>query len=647
MMTKLTLFLFLLSSYIFGQDQKAIEDLKKEIKKDIPDSSKITKIFDVAWASFRSFPEKSIELSRECLALSKKTNNYKYESRSYNCIGAAYAFIGKYDSSDNYYNRSLNLGLKLKDSAMIAKGYNNLGLNFFYQAAFERSLENYFRSLKIDEQRNNILCIATTCANIGNTYIQLNSNDHAAKYLQRAYINFEKLNNKQGMSNSLSSMAALYTDTDSLMDTAKELYARSYKLKEEINDQFGMGNVLHQLGYIAANQKDYKKAQEYNLKALKIRRELEDINGATTSFLSIGNAYVSLKKPKEALPYLMEGLAFASQTGNMHHRKHLYLALSDAYTDLKDFERAMNYRKLYSQVSDSLLNETKTKQVIEMQTKYETEKKEKENLELKRKTEIQKFVIETENQKRKNQLTIAFIIVILTVGTFLFIYNRKKQQQKAELAEAEKLRFKDVIEAEEKERSRIAQELHDGLGQLLSTARLNVAGLEDSVIAEDRPDLDRALKIIDDACTEVRSISHNMMPSALIRLGLIPAITELVNTINATKSLKIDLTNNIDSSLGKSLDITVFRVIQEVLNNMIKHAKADHIAISINKNSSELEISMKDNGIGFDTNKLNDSKGMGWKNIFSRVSMLDGSIKLESEPKKGTLVYIRLKLKNG
>jgi len=201
-----------------------------------------------------------------------------------------------------------------------------------------------------------------------------------------------------------------------------------------------------------------------------------------------------------------------------------------------------------------------------------------------------------------------------------------------------------VIEAEEKERSRIAQELHDGLGQLLSTARLNVAGLEDAVNKEDQPSLERSLKIIDEACVEVRNISHNMMPSALIRLGLIPAINELVNNVNSAKGIKINFTTNVNVSLGKSMDITIYRVVQEILNNMIKHAKANLISMSIEKNNTDLTITMKDNGIGFDTEELKKSEGMGWKNIFSRVSMLDGSIKLESELQKGTEVYINLKL---
>ena len=137
-----------------------------------------------------------------------------------------------------------------------------------------------------------------------------------------------------------------------------------------------------------------------------------------------------------------------------------------------------------------------------------------------------------------------------------------------------------------------------------------------------------------------------MMPSALIRLGLTPAINELVNNVNATKSVKIDFTTNVSESLGKSLDITIYRVIQEVLNNMIKHSKADHINMLINKNANELKINIKDNGVGFDVEKIKESKGLGWKNIFSRVSMLNGTIKVESLLQKGTMVYVELKLKS-
>lgn len=277
------------------------------------------------------------------------------------------------------------------------------------------------------------------------------------------------------------------------------------------------------------------------------------------------------------------------------------------------------------------------KELSEVEVKYKTAqlKQEKELAEVKAKKEKQIYL-----------LSIVGILLLSAGG--IYVWNqRKKAKHLSQLAEADKTRFKEVIEAEEKERSRIAQELHDGLGQLLSTARLNVAVLEDAVSVEDKAGVERSLKIIDDACVEVRSISHNMMPSALIRLGLIPAITEVVNNVNSAKAIKIDFTSNVGSSLGKSLDITIYRVVQEILNNMIKHAKANHIKMSIEKTGNDLKISMQDNGIGFNTEELKNSKGIGWKNIFSRVSMLNGDIKLESELQKGTMVFIHLKLQNG
>lgn len=251
--------------------------------------------------------------------------------------------------------------------------------------------------------------------------------------------------------------------------------------------------------------------------------------------------------------------------------------------------------------------------------------------------------------RKQKQIYFISITALLILSIFgIIVWNQqKKSKHVSALAEADKLRFKEVIEAEEKERSRMAQELHDGLGQLLSVARLNVAGLEDAVAEEEKSNLDRSLKIIDEACVEVRNISHNLMPSALIRLGLIPAINELVNNVNAAKGIKIDFQSNIETSLGKSLDIMVYRVIQEILNNMIRHAKASHINMVIEKNNDMLKISIKDDGIGFDPEELKNSQGIGWKNIFSRISMMNGDIKLESEPQKGTLVFIHLKLKNG
>ncbi len=263
----------------------------------------------------------------------------------------------------------------------------------------------------------------------------------------------------------------------------------------------------------------------------------------------------------------------------------------------------------------------------------------------------EKELAELSAKKQKEIYLATFFCTLLLAGagTYMFVQrknNRQKTEHLREMATVEKARFKEVIEAEEKERSRIARELHDGLGQMLSTARLHVAGLEDNVINEDKESLNISLKTIDNACLEVRNISHNLMPNALIRLGLIPAIRELVNAVNASKSIHIDFNSSIEGSLGMSLDITIYRVVQEVINNMIKHAKASSIYMKIERNAADLTIVIFDNGIGFDTEELKNSSGIGWKNILSRISMLNGDIRLESQLQKGTKVYINLKLKD-
>lgn len=442
-------------------------------------------------------------------------------------------------------------------------------------------------------------------------------------------------------------------------------------------------SCYNNMGGALADVQEYGKAEPYLLKSISIMNAHNkgNVNSTLRSYRVLARVYAESGHPEKAEPLylaliekskankdtalLCDNLVFYSEILRLRGEiKKAVLMTEEALAyrrkrnDLHDLMGALDFhgqnlllagreKEAYALVVESnylmrkIFAKDLEKEISEVEVKYKT-------AQLKREKELEAL----EAKKQKQFYLFCFLGIFVLSGTGLYAWNQKKTARQkalhmAALAEAEKTRFRDVMETEEKERARIAQELHDGLGQLLSTARLHVAGLEDAVSTEDKPGVELSLKIIDDACVEVRSISHNMMPSALIRLGLIPAITEVVNNVNAARGIKIDFTNNIDTSLGRSLDITIYRVVQEILNNMIRHAKASHITMRIEKNSEHLEISMQDNGIGFDTDTLKESKGMGWKNIFSRVSMLDGNIKLESEPEKGTLVYIKLKLKNG
>ena len=240
-------------------------------------------------------------------------------------------------------------------------------------------------------------------------------------------------------------------------------------------------------------------------------------------------------------------------------------------------------------------------------------------------------------------LFIGIILVILSIAIFLF-YKRKLKTNKS-IQELQKRNFNAVIEAEENERGRIAKELHDGLGQLLSSAKLNVAATEESVSKGDLPLIKTSMQLIDEAVSEVRSISHNLMPIALSKRGLKIALEDLAEKINNSNSIKVILIiNDLENIISKSTEVTIYRVIQEILNNALKHSKATEIHIELMAQTKTLSLNISDNGSGFDTRKIKESKGIGWVNIFSRLSLINGKIKVNSSKESGTHLSIQIPL---
>jgi signal transduction histidine kinase len=175
---------------------------------------------------------------------------------------------------------------------------------------------------------------------------------------------------------------------------------------------------------------------------------------------------------------------------------------------------------------------------------------------------------------------------------------------------------------------------------MLSAAKMNVSAM-DSHSDEDTKLMNNAKKLIDDSVKEVRSISHNLMPAGLTEKGIVFALNELANKINDTGLLNIELMiNSSDKRLDSSVEIAVYRIVQEVVNNMIKHSKANKVEVLLDYNTEKIYLSIKDNGVGFDTAAIENSSGIGWKNIFSRVYMMNGDVQVNSQPGRGTLVNI-------
>jgi signal transduction histidine kinase len=238
-------------------------------------------------------------------------------------------------------------------------------------------------------------------------------------------------------------------------------------------------------------------------------------------------------------------------------------------------------------------------------------------------------------------------VLVAITGVLLFNRHRLKAKQaiQDEIIRQERLRSQSIIRSQEDERSRVSRELHDSLGQMLSAARLNLAAIENKN-GSDTAEFKKVLSMIDESCIEVRNISYDLMPALLVRAGLISAVEELAVKIGASSKLEVfvDYDENIPR-MSDETEINLFRIIQELLNNIIKYAQSTQVHIQFSINDIMLSILIEDNGKGFDKNILQISKGNGWHNIQSRLELLAGTIEIDSRLGNGTVVHIEVPVK--
>lgn len=206
-----------------------------------------------------------------------------------------------------------------------------------------------------------------------------------------------------------------------------------------------------------------------------------------------------------------------------------------------------------------------------------------------------------------------------------------------------------VIEAEEDERQRIARDLHDGVGQMMSAAKMNLSAFEAEMKFENKEQqvsFEKIIGLVDESCKEIRNVSHNMMPNALLKNSLASAIRDFIDKMDK-KTLQVHLyTEGLDERLDSNVETVLYRVIQECVNNVIKHADASTLDIAVVKEKDGISATIEDNGKGFDMTGIEKFTGIGLKNIMTRVEYLKGTVDYDSSPGQGTVVALHVPLKS-
>lgn len=638
----LILTLFFLAARSSAQDKRYIDSLTLLTSSKV-DSIRFNAYTYLSWTLKETDKTLAFKYANQLLDEATAAKNAKWIVRALSDICGIHLFKGEIKKALEYAEKALIIARKEGNKKDLAGALVNLASVQSHNNQFANALELQLEALKIYDELKKNYYIVFTCNSIGATYNNIGNYKLSNVYLNKAFtLNTTRPELK---SITLGMMADNFRSLNKI-DSAVYCYKEAKILFEQMNDQNGLATACNNLGTAYENIGDIKNAEIQYKEAIQRSKEFESLELLAFSETSLAGLYIKKGNYNEAEKLLLNSLESAKKLGSGETELTAYQYLTELYIKTKDPEKATMYFNKHKAMKDSVFTKDVALRFSEAQTKFDVEKKD---------LELAKNKAEIESQEKQNFIkniiivSIVLLIILSTILTVIIFRKRQIQQQAkldAEIAFQKEIRSKAIIEAEEKERRRIAQDLHDGVGQILSAAKLNLSGLESQISlnsVKQKEAFKTALDLIDDSVKEVRIVSHNMMPNTLIKLGLASAIKEFITKIQGTPDLKVNLEIvGLTQRIEQEKETVLYRVIQEVVSNIIKHAKATQIGLQLIKHEKDVSIIIEDNGLGFDTSKINEFEGIGLKNIISRVEFINGTVHFDSTLNQGTTVIIEI-----
>jgi signal transduction histidine kinase len=641
------IFLFSIPGIAVSQNIKKVDSLKRALAQTTDAQKKATCYIDLSfWVS-----KSDMHARKNYLDSALILGIDKMDIATQMMLNARYADYyddasQQPDSTIKYATNTITLANKLKNKLVAATAYNFKGNALLAKRDFKNAEAAYIEAMHTYTGLNNELAIGNLYVNLGYLFQQQRLTKEAEVQYNEAGTIFKKLGNNERLAQLFNNYGILYGENNQFLKS-EQYFDASLHIREKLTDTLALANSYLNVGGINVLLKNYAKGEANLLKAKNQFQKLNNTQGITSCLTNLGELYEQKKNYPKAIASFKESIRLARSNHNNEDLENALLGISNIYTKMGDYKTAYAYKDNLSNLKDTLYQKNLTGQIAEMQIKFETQKKEQQINLLSKENTIQKLSIS--NRNTTIAIIISLFLLALVMG--LLFYNRYKSKQEAllqaEVIHQQTLASKGIIEAEEQERKRIAAELHDGVGQLFTTVKMNMEILMERFLVK-QPDADqlaeKTMAMVDESCNEVRSIAHQMMPNALIKSGLLSALRDFINKI-PTEKLKISLdTKGIDKPLESTTETVLYRIIQESVNNVIKHADATSLDILLLCDEKEITVSIEDNGKGFDTTDKNKFNGIGLKNIISRVGYLKGSVDISSSPGKGTLVAIFIPL---
>ena len=648
------LFLGLLAGFFALQHNQLYASSDQEVDLDLDRLTHVDTLLNQSASNLFTYPDSVKRIARDGIRYGARYDRQDMEVKSLNILGKYYGIQSEYDSALYYFYRGQALAADMEDYEVIGDFFNNIGLVNWqtgnYKGAISSMLEalDYYDKTGIDDSRANIL------NNLGLIYVDLHNYEKGREYFHEAREKNERHNDLIGLGASLNNLGFLYL-TEERFDSAFHYLNKSIDLNSDLNAYYDLCISYGGKAEAYLAMASYPDALHYFNKSKDLARNNGFKYEETTALQGLARTYLAREDMGRAQTYIREAMEIASDIENLKLAYQGEKILSDIFNASGDYQQALEHYHTYTELKEELINQNKLHQVYNLMLSHSTQQRIEEIDQLSKEKEIQELEIQRQELmlSRKNTTIILIVLTFLLImtGGILF-YHRFKYKQKERLQRTvinlTEKKSRAAVESELKERERIGRELHDGLGQMLSATRLNISVLQQkAALSEERKKelLGAAINSVDIAFSELRHITQNLAPSVLTDKGFDGALSHLRDQINSSGRIKVQYaTYGLNGKLDPLIEHTLYRAIQELLNNAIKHAGASHFNFQIVQGDDEVTLLVEDNGLGFDPNENTVQSGGGLKNIKARIENLNGSIYFDSMKQRGTIVTIVIPL---
>ncbi len=613
------------------------------------DTAKVWALMEAGKLYLQTQPDSAERYLTQALLLAEKTG---FERGIARCrINRAYAYnnSGQYKASAEDCRLAVPICERLGMFKELVAAYNNMGNAWDFLGNRRQAIDAFSHALHALEHAGLPAHFPIVVRNnLARQYENLGLFQKSFEYGQKSYEEAAALGDSALVASGLHIMAF------AALSMQREAEALGYcrrveRIAREVDDPVLLVFALNNIAVITYWEQA-QEAEKMMQEALSIAQESGDLFGEVAAWQGLARFALWGGRFPQAEQHARTALEKA-ELGDMNDEiAACYLLLSDLALARGNTRQSYKFRRRYKFMSDTLANNQLVHATQELETQYETAQKEQQII-------TQQLRIRQKNDLIGALAAGAFLLMTLAALAWALLRNRRKihaqeiqiQQQKIkELEQEQQIGFAGaVMQGQENERSRLARDLHDGLGGMLSGIKQALFALKENPALPDNSSaaLGQVTADLDNSIAELRHIARNMMPEALVRFGLKDALEDYCDHLRQGGSLQIHFQAfGLEERLPQETEVVLFRIAQELLNNVVRHADASSVLLQLLRDGQRFSLTVEDNGKGFDTRNMEQVQGIGWVNIRSRVNYLGGALDVRSAPGEGCSVHIEIEL---